>query len=110
MHRTSSKHNFQHRRHRATVIIAQTHMTASHLHKYLTKIVYYYMTDISENIIIDASSAEWPPIFIRCDLCDFETMEVSEIKKHIITEKHQKREKDEGRPSLGWFWYFSKII
>lgn len=67
------------------------------------------MTDISENIIIDASQSSWPPVFIRCDLCDFETMEIPEIKKHILTSEHQVQEADNGKAKLGWFWYFSKI-
>ena len=67
------------------------------------------MTDVSENIILDASKANWPPVFIRCDLCDFETMEIPEIKKHILTKKHQEKEIQNGWEKLGWFWYFSKI-
>jgi len=66
--------------------------------------------DISENIILsDPSSIEWPPFFIKCELCDFETMEMKELKKHIADENHQQKEIDEKRENLGWFWYFGKI-
>jgi len=84
-------------------------MTVYLFRKYLTKIVYYYMTDISTNIIIDASQSSWPPVFIRCDLCDFETMEIPEIKKHILTKEHQEKELVSGKGKLGWFWYFSNF-
>ena len=66
--------------------------------------------DISENIILnDASSTEWPPFFIKCELCDFETMKMQELRKHIADKNHQQKEIDEKRENLGWFWYFGKI-
>lgn len=48
--------------------------------------------DISENIILnDASSTEWPPFFIKCELCDFETMKMQELRKHIADKNHQQK-------------------
>jgi len=47
--------------------------------------------------------------FLKCELWDFQTMEISEIKKHIKTPQHQKKEADEKRETLGWFFYFGKL-
>ena len=64
--------------------------------------------DISENIILN-DATEWPPFFIKCELCDFETMKMQELRKHIADKNHQQKEIDEKRENLGWFWYFGKI-
>ena len=57
-----------------------------------------------------SKKVEWPPIFIKCELCNFETMwEKCEIKKHLESEEHKKNENAEKRENTGWFWYFGKI-
>jgi hypothetical protein len=67
------------------------------------------MTDISQNIILNPQPIDWPPIFLRCDLCDFETTEIPKIKKHILTKEHREKEKNAKREKLAWFWYFGKL-
>jgi hypothetical protein len=64
------------------------------------------VNDVSENIIVND---EWPPFFIKCQLCDFETRYLQELKFHILSKNHQQKEDNEKRENLGWFWFFGKI-
>jgi len=64
------------------------------------------MLDLSN---VEISGNDWPIFFMKCELCDFETVYPQEIKAHIQSEEHQDREAFEGRKHLSWFFYFGKL-
>ncbi len=58
---------------------------------------------------VDVSGNQWPMLFMKCELCNFETVYPSEIQAHIQSAEHQERESFEGRKHLSWFFYFGKL-
>lgn len=48
------------------------------------------------------------PICHRCDLCNFQTREMNEFKKHIMSKEHHSVEAKEPKDSLAYFVYFGR--